>query len=141
MSVPVLAIMTATDSSAVLSLLVLLQVTFCSTSTFPFTLYRCPDPGVPEHGSREGNFFGVGYRVTYSCNNSYELLGQPSLTCVFGSRGAPPRWSSVTPVCVCRRMRTRTRMRTGTGEPLQTEKKLLMLFFCESLVQRGVGVS
>ena len=98
-------IMIVSGSVAVLSGLFLLQATLCSTS-FPINLYRCPDPGVPEHGSREGNFFGVGYSVTFSCDNNYELLGQTTLQCVFGSGGAPPRWSGVTPACVCSRMRT-----------------------------------
>ncbi|GIX74442.1 prothrombin, partial [Caerostris extrusa] len=36
---------------------------------------RCPDPGVPEHGTRIGDNFNIGGKVTFKCFMGYELIG------------------------------------------------------------------
>ena len=64
--------------------------------------YTCPDPGTPQHGSRQpqgGAAFPVGARLTYSCNSSYLLRGAEVLECTFRSFSAAA-WNAETPQCV-----------------------------------------
>ncbi|GBN41490.1 Complement C2, partial [Araneus ventricosus] len=43
---------------------------------------HCPDPGVPEHGTRIGNSFEIGDKVTFSCFTGYELIGSFERYCM-----------------------------------------------------------
>lgn len=43
---------------------------------------NCPDPGVPEHGSREGQSFRVGEKVLFYCFSGYYLLGSVERYCM-----------------------------------------------------------
>ncbi|GBO41462.1 CUB and sushi domain-containing protein 3, partial [Araneus ventricosus] len=42
----------------------------------------CPDPGVPEHGTRIGNSFEIGDKVTFSCFTGFELIGSFERYCM-----------------------------------------------------------
>ncbi|XP_042194838.1 CUB and sushi domain-containing protein 1 [Callorhinchus milii] len=42
----------------------------------------CPDPGIPERGKRMGSNFRLGSSVQFSCDDSYELQGSKSITCM-----------------------------------------------------------
>ncbi|GIY86339.1 CUB and sushi domain-containing protein 3 [Caerostris darwini] len=53
---------------------------FCDTQkwseTNPYCAeILCPDPGVPEHGTRTGENFSIGEKVTFKCFTGYELIG------------------------------------------------------------------
>ncbi|KAF8767224.1 Complement factor B like protein [Argiope bruennichi] len=43
---------------------------------------HCPDPGVPEHGTRIGNSFEIGDKVTFKCFTNYELIGSFERYCM-----------------------------------------------------------
>ncbi|GIX91044.1 CUB and sushi domain-containing protein 3 [Caerostris extrusa] len=53
---------------------------FCNTQRWSGTNpyceeILCPDPGVPEHGTRTGENFSIGEKVTFKCFMGYELIG------------------------------------------------------------------
>ncbi|KAJ8267678.1 hypothetical protein COCON_G00128500 [Conger conger] len=65
-----------------------------------FSEYRlepCEDPGVPRFGQRNGYSFGIGDKLTFSCNMGYRLEGTPEIICLGGGRRM---WSAPLPRCV-----------------------------------------
>ncbi|GIY70816.1 sushi, von Willebrand factor type A, EGF and pentraxin domain-containing protein 1 [Caerostris extrusa] len=54
----------------------------------------CPDPGVSEDGSREGECCFIGSVLEYWCDEEYELVGENKIECLPG-----PNWSSTRPFC------------------------------------------
>ncbi|KAI8478628.1 CUB and sushi domain-containing protein 3 [Branchiostoma belcheri] len=61
----------------------------------------CPNPGIPDDGQvvSGGAPFGVGSQVTFSCNQGFNLVGQPTITCNAGTAGGPASWDNPAPTC------------------------------------------
>ncbi|KAJ0004508.1 hypothetical protein NQD34_010722 [Periophthalmus magnuspinnatus] len=56
---------------------------------------HCPDPGIPPGGSRTGTLFGIGEKVTYTCNgNKMILIGSEERVCQEDGH-----WSGIEPTC------------------------------------------
>ncbi|CAH3021429.1 unnamed protein product, partial [Porites evermanni] len=53
----------------------------------------CKDPGIPQHGVRQGNDFEHGIAVNFTCNAGLTLVGSKSIKCHNGI------WSSGLPQC------------------------------------------
>ena len=53
----------------------------------------CPDPGIPVHGRRLGDDFRDGHKVTFECDNNYDLFGNSTVQCTGGV------WSDGRPEC------------------------------------------
>lgn len=43
---------------------------------------RCPNPGMPEYGDREGDDFHIGAKVRFKCFTGYDLLGSVERYCM-----------------------------------------------------------
>lgn len=55
---------------------------------------KCPNPGSPDFGHREGSNFLMGGEVVFSCMNAYELVGSTRLRCL--DTGS---WDNPMPYC------------------------------------------
>ncbi|XP_058853305.1 CUB and sushi domain-containing protein 2-like [Acipenser ruthenus] len=64
-------------------------------------LNMCPDPGIPERGKRIGSDYRLGSSVQFSCDESYELQGSKSITCMRVSE-TYAAWSDQRPICRAR---------------------------------------
>uniref|UniRef100_A0A8B9LL55 CUB and Sushi multiple domains 3a n=1 Tax=Astyanax mexicanus TaxID=7994 RepID=A0A8B9LL55_ASTMX len=62
-----------------------------------YNLEPCDEPGVPQFGRRNGYSFGIGDKLTFSCNMGYRLEGAPEIICLGGGRRM---WSAPLPRCV-----------------------------------------
>ena len=60
---------------------------------FVLLLALCKDPGIPQHGARQGNNFEDGKTVSFTCNAGYTLVGSKTIECRKGA------WSSTLPRC------------------------------------------
>ena len=54
----------------------------------------CPDPGIPQFGSREGDIFTYNSQVSFTCNVGYRLINSQQRICQ-----ATGDWSGIQPVC------------------------------------------
>ena len=54
----------------------------------------CPDPKSPSHGSRSGDDFTFGKKVSYTCDRGYKITGSSNRTCT-----ASGTWSGIQPTC------------------------------------------
>ncbi|XP_071506109.1 complement factor H-like [Diadema antillarum] len=57
---------------------------------------NCPDPGTPANGARDltpSDGFYHGTKVTYYCNERFDIIGSPEITCNDGE------WSDIMPNC------------------------------------------
>ncbi|XP_072040396.1 LOW QUALITY PROTEIN: uncharacterized protein [Amphiura filiformis] len=55
---------------------------------------KCPDPGNPENGARQGDTFTYGNAVSYFCDPEYSIHGSSSRVCLECSK-----WSGYRPYC------------------------------------------
>ncbi|KAG9478625.1 hypothetical protein GDO78_012335 [Eleutherodactylus coqui] len=62
-----------------------------------YSLEPCEDPGIPQYGRRQGNHFGVGDLITFTCSSGYRLEGISEIICLGGGRRV---WSAPLPRCV-----------------------------------------
>nr|DBA24038.1 TPA: hypothetical protein GDO54_011744 [Pyxicephalus adspersus] len=62
-----------------------------------YSLEPCDDPGIPQYGRRQGNHFGVGDIITFTCSSGYRLEGVSEIVCLGGGRRV---WSAPLPRCV-----------------------------------------
>ncbi|KAM4028719.1 CUB and sushi domain-containing protein 3 isoform 7-T7 [Anomaloglossus baeobatrachus] len=62
-----------------------------------YSLEPCEDPGIPQYGRRQGNNFGVGDLITFTCSSGYRLEGIMEIICLGGGRRV---WSAPLPRCV-----------------------------------------
>lgn len=67
----------------------------CQFSTTALAI-TCADPGVPQHGSRNGSGdFKYGAKVSFRCNKGYIIYGSYERSC-----GGEGEWTGVQPYCV-----------------------------------------
>lgn len=62
----------------------------------------CDDPGEPEYGTRQGNWFRYGASVTFDCAEGYNLTGNQSVQCLSVDGSPSVDWNADTPVCLGR---------------------------------------
>ncbi|XP_078449693.1 CUB and sushi domain-containing protein 3 isoform X2 [Lampetra fluviatilis] len=55
----------------------------------------CGDPGVPQHGRREGSGFSHRDSLTFECQAAFELVGEKTITCQSNNQ-----WSANIPHCI-----------------------------------------
>ncbi|XP_032808661.2 CUB and sushi domain-containing protein 3-like isoform X1 [Petromyzon marinus] len=55
----------------------------------------CGDPGVPQHGRREGSGFSHRDSLTFECQAAFELVGEKTITCQSNNQ-----WSANVPHCI-----------------------------------------
>ncbi|XP_004677499.1 PREDICTED: sushi, von Willebrand factor type A, EGF and pentraxin domain-containing protein 1 [Condylura cristata] len=55
---------------------------------------KCKAPGDPENGHSSGEIYTVGSKVTFSCEEGYQLMGESKLTCLESGE-----WSQMIPYC------------------------------------------
>ena len=65
---------------------------------------RCSSPKHLYHGGYNGtdNYYSIGHKVTYYCDDGYELYGSGYLTCRYSSRYNRGYWDNYTPYCRCK---------------------------------------
>lgn len=59
----------------------------------------CPDPGIPQHGSRTGSGLYIGSSLQFACNSGYLLRGSEELRC-WDRHQNVPEWDAERPQCV-----------------------------------------
>eukprot|EP00057_Strongylocentrotus_purpuratus_P023489 XP_011677963.1 PREDICTED: cell wall protein DAN4-like [Strongylocentrotus purpuratus] len=69
-------------------------------SVFNTTLGFCDDPGEPEYGTRQGDWFRYGASVTFDCAEGYNLTGNQSVQCLSVDGSPLVDWNADTPVCL-----------------------------------------
>ncbi len=71
-------------------------VFFCNflNPLFVSELADCGDPGVPVHGSKTGNNYKAGGKVTLVCDTGYHLEGPTTLLCLENGN-----WDNILPKC------------------------------------------
>ena len=60
----------------------------------------CQDPGMPSNSKRAGDSLSFTSILTYSCNDGYELIGEPVLQCVMGDVTGTVQWNGTVPFCI-----------------------------------------
>lgn len=66
---------------------------------------RCSSPRRPNHGGHDGSedYYSKGHKVTYYCDDGYELYGSPYSTCQYSSYYNNGYWDSSAPYCKCKK--------------------------------------
>ena len=57
-------------------------------------MVSCSDPGIPDHGNRDGDVFTYGSQAVFTCSTGYNLQGEAVSMCQ-----ADGSWSDATPIC------------------------------------------
>ena len=63
---------------------------------------KCDPPKRPEYGGYDGsydNYYGIGYKVTYYCDDGYDLYGPKYSTCSYSTGNNYGYWDNDTPYC------------------------------------------
>ena len=62
---------------------------------------RCSSPSHPQYGGYYGDddYYSIGHKVTYYCNDGYELYGSQYSTCKYSSRSYRGYWDNSAPYC------------------------------------------
>ena len=62
---------------------------------------RCSPPRRPYHGGHDGSedYYSVGHKVTYHCDDGYELYGSQYSTCQYSSYYYRAYWDNSAPYC------------------------------------------
>ncbi len=58
------------------------------------SVVNCGDPGMPDHGTRQGEVFTFGGQVVFTCNLGYHIQGHQVSRCQ-----ADASWDSSPPFC------------------------------------------
>ncbi|XP_041483685.1 cell wall integrity and stress response component 3-like isoform X1 [Lytechinus variegatus] len=69
-------------------------------SVFDTTVGFCEDPGEPEYGTRQGDWFRYGASVTFDCAEGYTLIGNRTIQCLTANGSPAVDWDADTPMCV-----------------------------------------